>query len=520
MVIETNIRGWKVRALAGFVVTLWASVAPARMVNLTLIHTTDLHGHLRPAQAYDGRDNLGGMLRVSSRIRSLRATSPNPILVDCGDVFQGTPESLRTRGLIMADVMNRLGYDAWVVGNHEFDWGLDALSEFITATQAPALGANLYTREGIESALPPIAPYTMLSREGIRIAVIGLTTPGIPSWSRPYLLGPTLVEHSVETLRTLMPRVKTEKPDLIFLLVHQGYRPFGDDHANEVEAIHEAFPEIDVILGGHTHQAIASQTLGSTVYAQAGYYGIWLGVMHLAYDTVAKKLVSVESTLEEMGPDIPDDPQLLDAWGTLLSEVDQSMQEVLTRAEASLCPETTAWDQSPIQQLICAAIAEAVDTDFVLHGALSPACLEAGPVTEADVWNLIPYENTIGVAWLTLSEIQTLLAEVRAGKTSIHRHAPYGFTYTIVDSASGETYAGFQDAAGVPLHPRKRYRVAMNSYVLASGGTRYPQVRRLVDQPIARLTMTGVDTRDAVRQYLRQHPSLDPETLMKGAIRP
>lgn len=509
--------GWI--ALAVFL--LLHGAVRGREVYLTILHTTDLHGHVLPTMDYDGRENLGGMLRVAARIEALRERMPNPIVLDCGDVFQGSPESFRTRGLIMADAFNRLGYDAWVVGNHEFDWGLETLTAFLNACAAPALAANLYTRRGQEPALPPVAPYVLLEREGVRVAVVGLTTPGIPSWSRPHLLGTALFEDSVESLRRWMPEVRKQDPDVLILAAHQGYRGFGDDHANQLGAVAAAFPEFDLILGAHTHKPIAEELLGETMYAQAGYYGIWLGVVEIVYDTVARAPLRIASRLEEMGPDIPDHPGLAERWATELAATREAMDEVLAVARGPLDPEPTRWDQSPVQQLIAAAIAESSKAEFVLHGALGPKSLAPGPVTERDLWDLVPYENTIGVALLTPAEIAAILEEARAGKPSVHRHAPYGFSYSVETGEDGrETVTRLRDAEGKLLHPRRRYRVAMNSYALASGGTRYPEVRRLVDRPIARLTMTGVDTRDAVRAYLRKHTPIDPGRLMQGTMPP
>src|SRR6266404_2910095 len=95
-------------------------------VCISILHTTDLHGHILPTSDYDGNPDRGGLARCATQIRRWQRENPNSILIDVGDVYQGTDVSLRNKGALMIDLLNHLGYDAWVVGNHEFDWGWNA----------------------------------------------------------------------------------------------------------------------------------------------------------------------------------------------------------------------------------------------------------------------------------------------------------------------------------------------------------------------------------------------------------
>src|SRR5215467_4194147 len=111
-------------------------------VCISILHTTDLHGHILPTSDYAGTADRGGLARCVTQIRRWRRQNPNSILIDVGDVYQGTEVSLRNKGELMIDLFNLLGYDAWVIGNHEFDWGIEAFHQAVQRSTMPVLAAN------------------------------------------------------------------------------------------------------------------------------------------------------------------------------------------------------------------------------------------------------------------------------------------------------------------------------------------------------------------------------------------
>ena len=114
----------------------------AGLVRISILHTTDLHGHILPTADYDGRADLGGMARCVTQIRAWRKENPNSLLIDIGDVYQGTEFALRDQGRMMIDLFNLLRYDAWIVGNHEFDWGIEPFHQAVARSAMPVLAAN------------------------------------------------------------------------------------------------------------------------------------------------------------------------------------------------------------------------------------------------------------------------------------------------------------------------------------------------------------------------------------------
>src|SRR5881392_3535575 len=216
------------------------------------------------ASDYDGNPDRGGLARCVTQIRRWRRQNPNSILIDIGDVYQGTDVGLRTRGELMIDLFNYLKYDAWVIGNHEFDWGMEPFTNALQKSAMPVLGANT-TLDGkpagssSDSQHPfgKVQSFIVKEIEGIKVAIIGITTPGMSFWlPRDFTVGIDF-QYPVEAVRRAITKANSEGADAIVLTGHMGLKPRtgGDDFANTVTALTSEFPDAAVFIAGHTHQA-------------------------------------------------------------------------------------------------------------------------------------------------------------------------------------------------------------------------------------------------------------------------
>src|SRR6516165_7586448 len=172
--------------LLGAVPTLASAAAALNSdtVCISILHTTDIHGHILPTSDYDGNPDRGGLARCVTQIRRWRRQNRNSILIDVGDVYQGTDVSLRNKGELMIDLFNHLEYDAWVIGNHEFDWGIEPFTNALQKSAMPVLGANT-TLDGKlagsssdwQHPFAKVQPIIVKQIGSIKIAIIGITTP-------------------------------------------------------------------------------------------------------------------------------------------------------------------------------------------------------------------------------------------------------------------------------------------------------------------------------------------------------
>src|SRR5262249_30364450 len=227
-------------------VGLWS--AAQTPTHIVIMHTNDLHGQLLP------RDGIGGIAEIATIVRNARPD----LILDAGDISTGTFLADEFKGAPMIQAMNNIGYDAGTIGNHEFDYGQDALRLRLREAKFPFLSANLQT------PVSEIKKYTIVNARGIRFGLIGLTTEDVKTKSHPNKVGGVTVLDTVKTLEQVLPEVRP-KTDFIVTMVH-----LEDD---EEKRLASAFPEIRLIIGGHNHDALGPIWLDKTLVAKTGVAG-------------------------------------------------------------------------------------------------------------------------------------------------------------------------------------------------------------------------------------------------------
>ena len=511
----------RVRPLAAILIVLAVPVW-AREVPITILHTCDLHGNVLPTESYEGKTNVGGIARCATMIRRIREQEKNVLLVDAGDTLQGTAVSFLTDGQVMVKCLNQLHYDAWTWGNHEFDWGLNKLAVCAERAEGPIIVANI--REAKAGGNPisrrivsRLKSYIVREIDGVKVGIIGLDTPGVPSWSRPRLIDGLEFEDSVDALHKVIPEVRAAGARVLVVVCHQGYREGGDDHANQINAIARNFPELDVIIGAHTHRNFPEFKVSQVLYCQADYYGIHLGRVDLVFDTDTGRVVRRQSNTLVMDERVPLDDGILRLTRAEVERAEKVASSALGEATDDFWSRALPRKETPIHDLIFEAIADAlhergVKVDAVVHGILDRRDgLRKGLITVGDVWKVVPYENTIGTVQLLPGELREVLEEDLEAYNNNAFRGICGLKWTFDPSAGkGRRTIALQRADGSPLDGKQRLAVAFNSYDLASGGERWKRLRELADRPESKLVEYDFQTREAVINFIRKRGTITP----------
>ena len=468
---------------------------------ISIFHTTDLHGRILPTSTYEGLDDVGGLARCATCIRQWRRESPHSITVDVGDVVQGTAVSLESGGSIMIDLFNRLGYDAWTLGNHDFDWGPEKLEANLALSQSPVLTGNL-ERAGAKpgsfaGAWGKVKPWVLKEVGGFKIGLVGLITPGLPYWLAPETLGGTAASDPVRTLATSLKEVKSAGVDAIVVMGHMGWR-FQDDYANPVRELLRDAKDVDIYLAGHSHQNQPTWSLHDVLCSQSSYHGIHCGRIDLTFDLDSRKLVDRRAFTLLMDDRFELDPAVMERAQPNLAKAD----EQLARRVATVARQIEGKGRgSGLAKLLCETFAESLarsksPVDGVFHGTFATGDLPPGELTVGDCWRIIPYENMLATADVTARDLLTIVAEDDSDKKSDRTLWPF----EVVRGDGGRPTAISRD--GSEVDPDRRFTIAFNSYDAQSGGRRLMKLREILQQPEAKLRTTSLDTRSALIEGL------------------
>ena len=241
--------------------------------HLTILHTNDTHSQIEPKA-----NNQGGYARRMGVIEQERKADKNLLLLDAGDFCQGTPYFNFYHGRVELDAMNRMGYDAATLGNHEFDNGLDTLAEVLKTAHFPIVCANYdFTGTPLENI---VKPYTIIHRGGLKIGIFGLgcDPKGLIADKN---FEPAVYLHPYAIAQQMADELHAQKCDIVVCLSHMGTDPKAEGEVGDTEMVSKT-RGIDVVIGGHTHQVydklrVANLDGDSIPLCQMGKSGVYLG---------------------------------------------------------------------------------------------------------------------------------------------------------------------------------------------------------------------------------------------------
>ncbi len=468
-----------------------ASPAFAAPVEVTILHTNDTHNHL---EAFDTRQtkDVGGVARRATLFQRIKAKTRNVLILDAGDVFQGTPLYTFFEGEPDYITMRQAGYDAIAVGNHDLDNGLANLQKQAKHLASPPLAATLVDAKG-KTIFPG---WKLFERGGVKIAVIGVMGKNAyKAIAETRRSGVSLVEPAT-VLKQMIPQVR-KQADVVIVLSHTG-------HEEEI-ALAKEVPGIDVIVGGHSHTKVEKPVRvkspdRETLVAQAFQWGEYVGRIDLVVDD--RKVTRMEGGLLPVTTDIPPDPAIAATIARYSAQIDTQMKQVVGKTDVEFLNTRKAEGDAPIGNLIADSLRAQTGAEVgLMNSGGIRAPLPKGEVTRGMVFSMLPFDNTLVTAKVKGSVLQELLdfAAGRSGRSGSLQVS--GVSFVVDGGKATEVMVG-----GKPLDPNRVYTVTTIDYlahgndgaeVFLKGGT-YEQ--------------TGVLVRDAFLNYLKsvpvvQHPA-------------
>ncbi|MGV9993957.1 bifunctional metallophosphatase/5'-nucleotidase [Streptomyces sp. NPDC003374] len=543
----------------------------AKRYSLTVMGTTDLHGHVfnwdyfKDAAYSDSAGNAQGLARISTLVNQVREEKGrcNTLLLDAGDTIQGTPltyyyakvDPITAKGgpvHPMAQAMNAIGYDAAALGNHEFNYGIETLRKFEQQLHFPLLGANALDAR---TQRPAFAPYVMKKfhvpgAPPVKVAVLGLTNPGIAIWDKAYVQGKLTFPGLEEQAAKWVPKLRSMGADVVVVSAHSGTSgkssygdqlPWVEDAAANVA---RQVPGIDAILVGHAHLEIpelrvTNERTGRTVVLSEPLCfaeRLTLFDFELVFAKGRWEVESVSASLRNSNS-VADDPRITRLLADEHAKVVAYVNQVVGRATETLTTVEARYKDAPIIDLITkvqedvvkAALAGTEYASLPVIAQASPFSrtseIPAGEVTIRDLSGLYVYDNTLVAKLMTGAQVRAYLeysaeyfVQTAAGApvdveklTNANNRPDYNYDYV-----SGLAYdidiaqpAGSRirnlTFGGAPLDDSQQFVLAVNNY-RANGGGAFPYVASAKE-----LWSESTEIRTRIAEWVTAKGVLDPK---------
>ncbi|MBD3308521.1 bifunctional metallophosphatase/5'-nucleotidase [candidate division KSB3 bacterium] len=559
------------------ILSLSGSMAAAKTVKLKIIETSDIHGSFFPYDFIQAKEVSTSLAQISTYVKKQRAKpDQHVILVDNGDILQGQPtvyyynfEKTDTPH-ICAQIMNFMHYDLGVVGNHDIEAGHAVYDKLVEEFQFPWLAANAVKTE---DGQPYFEPYTVIEKDGITIAVLGLITPWIPHWLPENLWEGMAFEDMIATSRKWVQHIQEhEQPDLLIGVFHAGvdytYKGMTAETPNNENAsqlVAEQVPGFDVIFVGHDHAA-----WNETVTNSAGEEVHILGPKDAAENAaVAAITMTYDETQKTWTTEIdgqiitvrnyPADEEFMAKFSPVVDELKAYVDKPIGRFTKTISTRDAMFGDSAFVDLIHRIQLELTGADVSFAAPLSfNAMIEEGEVFVRDMFKLYKYENLLYTMALSGQEIKDALEysygnwfdqmtgpedhlilfkkdddgnplwkEQYRSYATVARYYNYdsaaGINYTVdVSKPAGERITIDSLADGTPFDLEKQYKVAVNSYRGTGGGGHLTTGAGIPKEELSQrlLASTIKDLRYFLMKWIEQQEIVTPEPLGNWEVVP
>jgi 5'-nucleotidase / UDP-sugar diphosphatase len=495
--------------------------------DLTILHTNDNHARFEPISKYDSGcregDNaegkcFGGSARLVTAVKEARARHENVLLVDGGDQFQGSLFYTYYKGQVAAEMMNKMGYDAMGVGNHEFDDGPEVLRGFMDAVNFPMLMSNADIA-GEELLAGKLAKSTVIEKAGEKIGLIGLTPQDTDELASP---GPNVsFSDPVAAVQGEVDRLTAMGINKIIVLSHSGY--VVD------QRVAAQTSGVDVIVGGHSHTYLSNTNeravgpyptmVGDTAIVQAYAFGKFLGELNVSFDHEGN-MVSAAGEPLVMDGNVVEDSETVARVAELAKPLEEIRTSVVASTSAAIegnrevCRVEECEMGNLVADAMLARVADQGVTIAIANSGGLRAGIDAGDITMGEVLTVLPFQNTLSTFKISgqgvLDALENGVSQVEEVKGRFPQVAGLKFTWDAsVAPNEGRIQSVMVNEGGgfVPLDPAKTYLAVTNNYV-RNGGDGY----KMFSGDDKDAYDFGPDLADVTAEYLAANAPYQPYT--------
>lgn len=542
-------------ALVGSVWALGAHGAAKKEVVLNIIETSDVHGSYFPYNFITRKPQNGSLARLSSLVNERRSQYKDAfMLVDNGDILQGQPIAYYYNYIdtktehVCASMLNYLRYDLGNMGNHDVEPGHAVYDRWVSQCKFPVLGANIIDTKTNKPYLPP---YKVLEREGVKVAVLGMITPAIPSWLPEQLWSGLRFDDMETTARYWVKIIKEkENPDIIIGLFHAGPEgnQLGDAIENGSEIVARNVPGFDVVFMGHDHQRHCRKVVnaaGDSVLI-TGPSNAARCVSDVMIKVVKKngKLVKKEVSGQITELDAyPVDQAFMKTFAPQYGATIDFVSRKIGRMSSTISSKDAFFGPSAFIDLLHQLQMDLTGAEISFCAPLSPTAeIKEGDIYVSDMFNLYRYENMLYTMKLSGKEIKgflemsyalwtnqmksasdhlLLLDDSKSGfgrfkNPTFNFDSAAGIIYTVdVTKPEGSRVDIKSMADGTPFQMDKIYKVAVNSYRGNGGGDLLTKGAGIPKEELKSriITSTEKDLRYYLMKRIEEKKQLDPKPL-------
>lgn len=481
---------------------LCSAVAGAQNIDIDIYSINDFHGAL----VADGKNP--GIARIAAYLDAEKnRNSDGTVILAAGDMFQGSLESNVLRGMSVVEQMNLLGFDAACVGNHEFDWGQQTLRRNIDASHFPWLGANVIDVAN-GGVFPPLRPYTVIERKGIKIGIIGLCTPTTPLATNPKNVDGLYFSGVMAPAMRYIERLKQQNVDIILLLTHLDSNEktgAADGEFRDIADLLADNSHVAAIITGHSHAYVNNEVDGIPVM-QAGEYGRAVAKLQLVFDTESREVVGSNREIVRLDAEpwneLPPDKQSMQLLSQSLSKVTSLRNMVIGTAVKPLTHNPAPLRPTIFGEYMCDAILAAVDADICLlsSGSIRKG-LPVGAIDYGNFYQAMPIDITMYTLDMYGRDIKSVL-EYGINHPNINIIQWSGMT-VVYDARKpyGKAVDKILLKNGVTIDENKRYRVVTSDFMVNGlGGFAMAGING---------RNTGILCRDMVERAIEQQKAVD-----------